>query len=93
MAQQLYTEEQVREMLQVCQDSDLYEDILTFDDILKTQIPIELPSDEEIAKHMTSVWFADNMHRECFKLGAKWMRDKILNPKKEKQSGTNQPAF
>ena len=50
MAQQkLYTEEQVREMLQVCQDSDLYEDILTFDDILKTQISIELPSDEELA--------------------------------------------
>jgi hypothetical protein len=43
----LYTEEQVRKMLQVCIDSDLYEHILTFEDILKTETPIELPSDED----------------------------------------------
>ena len=48
----LYTEEQVRQMLEVCRDSDLYEHILTFEDILKTQTPIELPSDEEIKKEM-----------------------------------------
>ena len=41
----LYTEEQVRQMLEVCRDSDLYEHILTFEDILKTETPIELPSD------------------------------------------------
>jgi hypothetical protein len=34
-------------MLQVCIDSDLYEHILTFEDILKTETPIELPSDED----------------------------------------------
>jgi hypothetical protein len=39
----LYTEEQVRQMLEVCRDSDLYEHILTFEDILKTQTPIEIP--------------------------------------------------
>jgi len=44
----LYTEEQVLRMLEVCRDSDLYEHILTFEDILKTETPIELPSDEEI---------------------------------------------
>jgi hypothetical protein len=43
----LYTEQQVRKMLQVCIDSDLYEHILTFEDILKTETPIELPSDED----------------------------------------------
>jgi hypothetical protein len=48
----LYTEEQVRKMLEVCMDSDLYEHILTFEDILKTETPIELPSDEEIKKMM-----------------------------------------
>lgn len=37
----LYTEEQVRVMLEICRDTDLYEHILTFDDILKTQTPIE----------------------------------------------------
>lgn len=41
----LYTEEQVLKMLEVCRDSDLYEHILTFEDILKTENPIELPSD------------------------------------------------
>ena len=44
----LYTEEQVLKMLEVCRDSDLYEHILTFEDILKTETSIELPSDEEI---------------------------------------------
>ena len=39
----LYTEEQVRQMLEVCRDSDLYEHILTFEDILKTETPIEIP--------------------------------------------------
>lgn len=46
----LYAEEQVLKMLEVCRDSDLYEHILTFEDILKTEIPIELPSDDEILK-------------------------------------------
>ena len=48
----LYTQEQVLQMLEVCRDSDLYEHILTFEDILKTETPIELPSDEEIKKIM-----------------------------------------
>ena len=46
----LYTEEQIKKMLEVCRDSDLYEHILTFEDILKTETPIELPSDEEVWK-------------------------------------------
>ena len=46
----LYTEEQVLKMLEVCRDSDLYEHILTFEDILKTETPIELRSDDEILK-------------------------------------------
>lgn len=45
----LYTELQVLRMLEVCRDTDLYEHILTFEDILKTETPIELPSDEEMA--------------------------------------------
>jgi hypothetical protein len=45
-AMKLYTEEQVREMLEICIDIDLYEHILTFEDILKTQNHIELPSDD-----------------------------------------------
>jgi hypothetical protein len=37
----LYTEEQVLKMLEVCRDTDLYEHILTFEDILKTETPIQ----------------------------------------------------
>ena len=71
----LYTEEQVRQMLEVCRDSDLYEHILTFEDILKTETPIELPSDEEIKKEMEFDWLdPDDV---AYLGGAIWMRDKI----------------
>ena len=63
----LYTGEQVRKMLQVCIDSDLYEHILTFEDILKTETPIELPSDEDTNQdavddynRMEEEWEMDN---------------------------------
>ena len=68
----LYTEEQLRKMLEVCRDTDLYEHILTFEDILKTETPIELPSDEEIEKDSLKI---DIEYTFCD--GAKWMRDKI----------------
>ena len=42
----LYTQEQVLRMLEVCRDSDLYEHILTFEDILKTETPIKLPIED-----------------------------------------------
>ncbi len=54
-------------MLQVCIDSDLYEHILTFEDILKTETPIELPSDEDTNQdavddynRMEEEWEMDN---------------------------------
>jgi hypothetical protein len=83
----LYTEEQVRKMLEVCIDSDLYEHILTFEDILKTEIPIELPSDEEIEKESFDLYanhsrYLLHVHQyKAFKRGAKWMRDKITGGK------------
>jgi len=79
----LYTEEQVREMLEVCIDIDLYEHILTFEDILKTQTPIALPSDEEIE---ASQFPLNSPEQELYnggrEEGAKWMRDKIQGGKK-----------
>ena len=83
----LYTEEQVRKMLEVCIDSDLYEHILTFEDIFKTEIPIELPSDEEIEKESFDLYanhsrYLLHVHQyKAFKRGAKWMRDKITGGK------------
>ena len=72
----LYTEEQVLRMLEVCRDTDLYEHILTFEDILKTESHIEIPSDEEV--HEKSIKYYTNITASFyFELGAKWMRDLI----------------
>ena len=79
----LYTEEQVRKMLEVCIDSDLYEHILTFEDILKTETPIELPSDEEISEESMDLYgklsasLNDVLQYKAFKRGAKWVLNKI----------------
>jgi hypothetical protein len=79
----IYTEEQVREMLEICIDIDLYEDILTFEDILKTQTAIALPSDEEISEESMDLYgklsasINDVLQYKAFKRGAKWMRNKI----------------
>ena len=74
----LYTEEQVLKMLEVCRDSDLYEHILTFEDILKTENPIELPSDEEIERKIQNR--IDKEFKVCssaFRDGIKYLIDKI----------------
>lgn len=75
----LYTEEQVREAIGFGYCGI---DSMSQDEYINTLTPIELPSDEEIVKYMTIVWFADNMHRECFKLGAIWMKTQVLNQNK-----------
>ena len=71
----LYTEEQVRQMLEVCRDSDLYEHILTFEDILKTETPIELPSHHEIWEEAIKEEL--NQRRYDFMRGADFVRNKI----------------
>jgi hypothetical protein len=82
-AMKLYTEEQVRQMLEICIDIDLYEHILTFEDILKTENHIQLPSDEEISEESMDVFWGESnrlnhiLQYKAFKRGAKWMRNKI----------------
>ena len=73
----LYTEEQVLKMLEVCRDSDLYEHILTFQDILKTETSIELPSDEEIDRELESHEHTTLELEAGFRAGARWMVNKI----------------
>jgi hypothetical protein len=79
----LYTEEQVRQMLEVCILSDKYPDVLTLNDVLKTQTPIELPSDEELSEEPVDLFLGDPksinniLKYKAFQRGAKWMRDKI----------------
>jgi len=68
----LYTEKQVRKML-------LQDDIFDIDDILDSETPIELPSDEEINNEVDDFRGWVLIEKDFFKSGAKWMRNKILN--------------
>ena len=76
----LYTEEQVREAYQsgfrlaMETDGGLKEGQEEF---INSMTPIELPSDEEIEKY-------DNhsANYDDFQLGAKWMKEQILNQNK-----------
>ena len=80
----LYTEEQVR---QIIERAELNQH-LTYGDVLDGIFPIELPSDEEI-KEMRKAYLEevnDIVHADLerdgyldlgFHVGAKWMRNKI----------------
>jgi hypothetical protein len=69
-AVKLYTEEQVKKMLDLARFTYNSED-----KILLSQIPIELPTDEEIDKEIE--WLDNPLERLNFKAGIRWMRDKI----------------
>ena len=74
----LYTEEQVREILKsthIHTDNDV-------DMILPQFTPIELPSDEEIEELSVKVILYNDAKRTWWKVGAKWMREQILNQNK-----------
>ena len=81
----LYTEEQVRQMLEVCILSDKHPDVLTLNDVLKTQTPIELLSDEEIEKFINTLPFTKGLDDGQYNdgviygaiIGIDWMRNKI----------------
>jgi hypothetical protein len=73
----LYTEEQVRLMIEKSRDTGL-----TADYLILTRPPIELPSDEEIEHELA---FPNELMNEVtymFIEGAKWMREQILNQNK-----------
>ena len=74
MAQQkLYTEEQVKYILDLAQRSGVHIAKISVD-VNKKLTPIELPSDEEIEETFT---FYPQMIE-----GAKWMKEQILNQNK-----------
>jgi hypothetical protein len=76
-ALKLYTEDQVRKMLEVCIDSDLYEHILTFEDILKTQRPIELMTYDELMYIIEPLLNTTDEFDNAFKHGVQWILEKI----------------
>lgn len=89
----LYTEEQVRKAIELSRDThqegraymerDEYD--YSIDEVVDLLTQIELPTDDEIEK-MSIEYFNDAEGREYekvfYKIGAKWMRDKIQGGKK-----------
>ena len=74
----LYTEEQVRDMLNINVDFDHYTPSIDF--ILNDYSPIELPSDEEIiakSKQEPDNSDIETAARIGYVAGAIWMRNKI----------------
>jgi len=76
----LYTEEQVVSMLDRARmhkqdDTEMF----TNEYLLSQATPIELPSDEEIEKAGTDLFDKGVDIDYGWIMGAKWMRDKILN--------------
>ncbi len=88
----LYTEEQVKSAFRI----GLRENYIDEQDAenfankgIKYLTPIELPSDEEIESGMNQRLFLSDKHLQFnagtkagFKLGAKWMKEQILNQNK-----------
>ena len=67
----LYTEEQVKKIAKLYR----YE-LYLLEPAIKTEKPIELPSDEEIGQEFK--YYSENSElRQSLEVGAKWMRDKI----------------
>ena len=89
----LYTEEQVWQMYNLYDtnlDQDgccIIDEYKHFDQCIRTLIPIELPSDEEIeeqTKEITSFTSgtAKTIVESYYYSGAKWMKEQILNQNK-----------
>ena len=73
----LYTESQVRKAIDFFLSDETQKD-----KILKTLIPIELPSDEEIEKVSNIRLLYPTDKSANFRLGAKWIKEQILNQNK-----------
>jgi hypothetical protein len=80
----LYTEEQVMKILFTTKQWGN----LSNDYLIATVIPIELPSDEEIEDYakefvlshdFSALTNPNHLANRCFQLGAKWMKEQILN--------------
>ncbi len=74
----LYTEEQVKNFLK--ERTFIREE--TIDAMCESLTPIELPSDEEIKSSSFGFSNAIFDKDECFVIGAKWMKEQILNQNK-----------
>ena len=90
MAQQkLYTEEQVKQIFENLSTSTGYD--YNMETYCNSITPIELPSNEEIEDYakefvlshdFSALTNPNHLANRCFQLGAKWMKEQILNQNK-----------
>ena len=73
----IYTKEQVNLAMRL-----IVNDRETFKQVLELLTPIELPSDEEIKSSSFGFSNAIFDKDECFVIGAKWLKEQILNQNK-----------
>lgn len=71
----LYTQREVEKAIIEFVKNDYKLSHPNLDKVIASLTPIELPTDEEIAKG--AEWLDNPLERIGFKEGAKWMRDKI----------------
>ena len=86
----LYTEEQVRAILDLAKLSVYGTKVYSKDELLEKLTPIQLPSDEEMEqeaqkrhpyeKHMGATW--ENGLHEGFIMGAEWIKEQLNNQNK-----------
>ena len=72
----LYTEEQVRDLL-----NDLFLLECSVDDAIDSLTPIEIPNNEQIEERAVNN-SAGMLGKSLFEEGAEWMREQILNQNK-----------
>ena len=75
----LYTEERVMNMILKAFGA---KSTTTINAILKQSTPIEIPSDEEIARKSIKYTEDCYSYKGAFQKGAKWMKEQILNQNK-----------
>ena len=71
----LYTEEEIVSFLK-----KEFADEINAETFMENLTPIELPSDEEIEEMAEEIYPISRVYKDfnyCWKVGAKWMRDKI----------------
>ena len=81
----LYTEEQVLTILDLAKLKLNNDEKYSKDELINSLTPIELPSDEEIMNNAYTDRTVDDWEHEQqvgFELGAKWMKEQILNQNK-----------
>ena len=76
----LYTEKEVRTILDLAKLKVNNDEKYSIDELLDLLTPIELPSDEEIDNYIEKTFYGEKKY--YFKAGVEFMKEQILNQNK-----------